>query len=250
MLGELIGSHPAVAYFGEFFAFYFSRVVARRTLGRVPSRARDAYLDSLEAHAREFAEREMMLAGREVFCESTPLNSLICEYLANEFPHATFVVTVRHYTGVIQSLRRSFQDGYHMTIDDDVARARLWADCYTAILRLPTERCIYVDYDALCRTPESEVARFLSDLEARTGLARNAFQLSTLTISHATTEERLRETIAVSDENGTLRFRKRRTVDRTSWGAEDEERVRKVVRHVADDLKSRLRSIRSNREIR
>jgi hypothetical protein len=138
VLGNLLGTHPDIAYFGEFFAFFFSSITAVSVLKRVPSPVRDRYLKELEGHAGDFAQRVHTESGRPYFCDSTPWNSLIALKLSTQFPEAVFVVTIRHHVAVIQSLVRSFNNGYRMTANTNVARATLWAQCYNELVRLPS----------------------------------------------------------------------------------------------------------------
>jgi hypothetical protein len=137
VVGNLLGTHPEIAYFGEFFGFFFSTITAASFLRRIPSPVRQRYLDDLERHAGDFAQTVHAESGRTYVCDSTPWNALLASKLARRFPEAVFVVTIRHYVAVIQSLIRSFNNGYMMTANTNSARASLWTQCYDEIARLP-----------------------------------------------------------------------------------------------------------------
>lgn len=229
VIGNLLGTHPDIAYFGEFFAFFFSSVTAVSVLQRVPSPVRDRYLRDLERHAESFAQEVHAESGRPFFCDSTPWNALIASQLAVRFTDAVFIVTLRHYIGVIQSLVRSFRNGYRMTADSHVARGSLWAQCYNEILRVPQDRVIVVDYDRLCIDPEPTIQKLLHDVEKALTIDVAGFDLSALTRSYVTNPHDGRETIAVATGPGSLVFRSKRNYDPAAWSVLDELAVREVV---------------------
>jgi hypothetical protein len=121
----------------SFSDFFFSTITAASFLRRIPSPVRQRYLDDLERHAGDFAQTVHAESGRTYVCDSTPWNALLASKLARRFPEALFVVTIRHYVAVIQSLIRSFNNGYMMTANTNSARASLWTQCYDEIARLP-----------------------------------------------------------------------------------------------------------------
>jgi hypothetical protein len=160
MIGALLGSAPQVFHPGEYFAFYASNEMIPRALARVPSTARDAYLKDLAAHAVRFAATAASAVGAVWFCDATPWNLLIASTIRAQLPRSVFVLCVRHPAGVIQSLTRSFAQGYRWAMPTVEGRARLYDDFYSAVDALPASQTMVFDCDAFCARPQSEITDF------------------------------------------------------------------------------------------
>src|SRR5260370_4461368 len=114
MIGNYIGSAQSVLNAGEYRAFYVAYgalpiQLAEAFSGLVPARwerHRLQYMQEVQRHAAEFIVRIAEEEGCTAFCDSYPRNLLIVTALMKVFPEALFVLTLRHYTGTIQSLLR------------------------------------------------------------------------------------------------------------------------------------------------
>jgi hypothetical protein len=116
LIGNYLGSAASVLNAGEYRALYLAHgalpiqlSAAYRLNGMVPETwvpYRDRYVEEVRRHAAEFIERAAIEQGCTAYCDSFPRNVLIGERLGELFPNAMFVLTLRHYTGVIQSLLR------------------------------------------------------------------------------------------------------------------------------------------------
>jgi hypothetical protein len=225
MMGYFISSSPQVADFGEYTAFYFARAGARNQFAAVISPYKHEYMESLERHAARFARDKARELNCRHFVDGTPWNLRIVDYLAAEFPRAVFVLTVRHYSGVIQSLTRAYEEGRAWAGADFAARARLWSELYSHVGDLPRERTAAVSYDAFCQRPEETLNSFLKRLAAA-GLTLGDFDKATFTKSHATTVSR--PTVAVPSDAG-VGFRPIPSYDASAWTDELQRRVEEHV---------------------
>jgi hypothetical protein len=203
MIGNYLGSARSVLNAGEYRALYLAYGTlpvllrgANRLAGLVPLEWQPfsaEYLEEVQRHAAEFIARVAKREGYSAFCDSFPRNVLIGSQLAEIFPDALFVLTLRHYTGTIQSLMRlgiiNVLPAFEVSIDwvdpTAVAAAVLWARHYQASLRLPNDRTVVFGYDRFCADPEPTLARFKARLAAA-GFPVEELDDSRFTESHAT----------------------------------------------------------------
>ncbi len=88
-------------------------------------------------HARRFAEEVARSQGCEWYCDTTPWNLLVADRLAAQLPDALFVLMLRHYSGTVQSLRRSFESGFVWAGETLADSARIWAHFYRCAAEYP-----------------------------------------------------------------------------------------------------------------
>jgi hypothetical protein len=226
MLGSFIGSAPAGIYIGEFAGFYLTKVIVPREYRRVHSVLKQKYIRELQEHAAAFVIKEIEQIGAAFFVESTPWNLHVADYLCRLFPSALFVLTIRHYSGVIQSLERSYRDGWRWAGKTLAERAQVWADFYAHASFLPTNRTIAISYDRLCETPELALSQLIEKLRDFHIPAENC-DWTVLTRSMATTSER--PTIAEIGPSGELRLKSRATFKIDKWSDRDQDLVYNTV---------------------
>jgi sulfotransferase family protein len=222
MIGHYLGSSPDIADFQELGVFFFSHSTARRAYKHFPTSLKESYLSEVERHAIDFAIRQTRAVGRRFFCDSTPRNLLIVDYLSTIFPHAIFVLTLRHYVGVIQSLERAYRDGWKWAGSGILERACVWTRYYAEARKLPLERTVLFGYDRFCAAPGSVLEDFHRRL-AELGISTDNFSLSAFERSHATTQAR--STIGLQDSAGRTLLQPMPSFDRVSWTDSDTRAV-------------------------
>jgi hypothetical protein len=220
MLGTFLGSSKAGIYIGEFAGFYLTKVIVPREYRRIESLLKDKYIQELQEHAASFVVREIERIGAAFFVESTPWNFHVADYLSELFPSALFVITIRHYSGVIQSLERSFRDGWEWAGKTVAERAQVWVDFYTCASLLPANRTIAVSYDRLCEAPETVLQRLIGQLRIF-GISSDNHDWGVLARSMATTSTR--PTIADIGPLGELRLKPRPTFDVSKWSDQEQD---------------------------
>jgi Sulfotransferase family len=159
VIGTLIASPPSVTDLGEYYAFYVADQKTRLLGNLSPSQSHRAFLDSLWDHAAEFAGQLTSQDGNRWYLDHTPWNILLADRLATTFPEAVFVLVVRDWKGVCQSLERSYRAGYTWAGPTVEQRLDVWADLYGHVPVLPIDRVAAVSYDCLCRRPEAVLDR-------------------------------------------------------------------------------------------
>ena len=171
LIGSWLASDPKTYDVGEYNAFYLTRrLVPAQMRGVQPPGWRphlEHYLSDLREHAAGFIEGVARGEGCDSYVDSSPRNLLIADELAEAFPNALFVLMLRHYSGVVQSLGRT---GWPWVPADPGGRADVWAQAYGEIDRLPRERTIAISYDSLCASPDAvleEATRQLADAGVR-----------------------------------------------------------------------------------
>jgi len=202
MIGNYIGSARSVLNAGEYRALYLAHGSlpiqlsgARKLAGLIPPEwepFRREYMGEVQKHAAEFITRVAEREGYIAFCDSFPRNVLIGGVLAEIFPEALFVLTVRHYTGVIQSLLRletirvlpGSEDQVDWVDPTTVAAGTLWSRHYQASFNLPDDRTVVFGYDRFCADPEPTLQRFKLQLDAA-GFPIDELDDGTFAQSHA-----------------------------------------------------------------
>src|ERR1700683_2016969 len=112
LIGNYLASDPSVLNLGEYGGFHLAHNVAPAALGAIPGSFRDPYLRDLVTHAQWFAEGLAMAHEKDWYCDTTPWNILAADRIPADIPDALFVLMLRHYSGTVQSLRRSFESGF------------------------------------------------------------------------------------------------------------------------------------------
>jgi hypothetical protein len=183
LMGELLGTLDNVNYCGELGVSYFSTQVSKEAFRRTPSTYTEAYRANLMANALDFLDEiRSSNAEKPVICDSTPWNARILTQLQVLHPNALFIYMFRHYSGVIQSLRRSWSLGYEWAGPKDENRAQLWSDLNNRILECQHRASIGVNYDELCAHPV-ETLNHLNNKLNDYGLS-GTFEKSVLSKSH------------------------------------------------------------------
>jgi len=250
MIGNYIGSARSVLNAGEYRALYVAYgalpiQLAEPFSGLVPEDwepHRLKYMEEVQRHAAEFIVRVAEEQGCSAFCDSSPRNLLILPALLDAFPDAMFVLTLRHYTGTIQSLLRigtiTLLPGNERPIDwvdpTAVAAGMLWSRHYEAAMQLPGERTIPFSYDRFCANPEPTLARFKVRLSA-TGFPIGELDEAVFETSHASAPGKPRPT--VGSRHDSFQLSSIPSFDAPTWSAATEADVRPVVA-LADALLS------------
>jgi hypothetical protein len=235
MLGTFLGSSPAGIYIGEFAGFYLTKVIVPHEYRRVDSVLKDKYIKNLQEHAVSFLAKEIEQIGAAFFVESTPWNFLVADYLAELFPSALFVLTIRHYSGVIQSLERSYRDGWEWAGKTLAQRAQVWTDFYARASVLPPDRTIAISYDRVCEAPQLTLRKLIEQLRAF-DLPSDNYDWGVLAKSMATTSAR--PTIADVGPLGDVRLLGRDAFNRERWSTRHQNAVLSKVAKVDQLLKS------------
>lgn len=226
MLGRYVASHKEAVDLGEFFGFFLTLRHLREVTRRVPSSYRDAYLEHLVGSTTAFADSAAEAAGVSIWCDQTPWNLLIIDELVARFPTALFVLSVRHYSGTILSLQRSFKAGYNWagrTMEDS---AKLWSRFYGRVVDLPKDRTIAISYDGLCADPIPTLARLREQLAEHLSVDPLGFDDCSLAESHAT--EKARPTLAYVYD-GRAHLRPINSLEPGAWTTQIERVTRPIV---------------------
>ncbi len=236
MIGHYLSTSGNVLDMGEYGSFYAAHYIVPNMIGKFPGPYRDAYLEELRIHARDFAERAAKEAGCGWYCDATPWNLLFAGALAAHLTDAIFVLTVRHYAGAVQSLRRSFAEGFRWAGATFEESGQLWATMYEHVAELPPDRTVLFSYDAMGAEPNATLSKLESDL-ALHGFDANGLDRAVFAVSHAT--ESQRPTAGVRDPGG-VRLRPFPTVELEHWSGDIHTAVWPVVRKVHLDLRRRF----------
>jgi L-2,4-diaminobutyrate decarboxylase len=221
LIGEFIATAPDLVSVGELSTMYFSCGVAESEYGRVPSQYKQEYLKGLRAYSEQFMR---VLCAREMkvgFVESTPWNLRVVSALTTSFPKAIFVVCIRHYAGVIQSMRNSWEAGYKWAGPSDNNRAHVWAEMNGYIDQVPKERTIFFSYDAMCQNPVAAISELENRLNAKG--VNGPFDHSTFAISHGSPS--VPRNVLFKQTHGESEMRSIAPYDVSAWSATDEDTV-------------------------
>jgi Sulfotransferase family len=243
MIGNYIGSAASVLNAGEYRALHLAfGSLPNQMVGRVAGLTppewephRDEYIREVQRHAAEFVVRVADTGGFTAFCDSSPRNILIADRLIEVFPDALFVLTVRHYTGTIQSILRlgmvHVLPGFERSVDwvdpTAVAAAALWSSHYRAAMQLPAERTVLFGYDRFCADPEPVLARFKTSLAAA-GVPVGELDDGVFAVSHAAQPNVTRRTVGQATSSGP-RLASISSFDASAWLPATESEVQPVV---------------------
>ncbi len=226
---------------GEYGGFHLAHTIAPATLGAMPGSYREQYIRDLADHAGRFATGVAMSAGCEWYCDTTPWNLLVADRIADHFPDALFVLMLRHYSGTVQSLRRSFASGFTWAGETLADSARIWAHFYRCIDRVPADRTVAVSYDALTYEPET-VLGLLRDWLDEQGFPTGDLDAQQLAVSHAPPSSGPRPTIGAPGEHG-VELRSVPSFDSDRWGSDVHRTVWPLVEDVHRDLARRFPTV-------
>jgi hypothetical protein len=238
MLGNLFGSSARVTYLGEYTAFFNAGLAVRNGLYRTYFPYKDEYFTELEHHAVDFARRIAAREGSTYFCDSTPWNLYVLPRVAELLPDAVFVLTLRHYIGVVQSFRRSFERGFAWAGSDWAKRGEFWAFVNGLSRNVPADRTIPFSYDAFCAAPDKALDRLLRRLE-QFGVHLPDVDPGVLAVSHANPAEEGRATVGSKLGPGTV-LRPIASYDPDEWTAEIAAAVEPKVGEMHSELLRRF----------
>lgn len=243
MIGNYIGSARSVLNAGEYRALYLTfgtlpHQMVGHLAGLVPpdwEPHRGEYMREAQRHACEFIVRVAESGGYTAFCDSTPRNILVADRLAEVFPDALFVLTLRHYTGAIQSMLRLgmvlLMPGFERSIDwvdpTAVGAAMMWNSHYRAALQLPAERTVVFGYDRFCADPEPVLVRFKNAL-AGAGFPVDELDDAVFAVSHAHRPDTKRPTVGQVSSTGS-RLASISSYDASAWLPATDAEVQQVV---------------------
>lgn len=229
LIGNYIGNCPQVCDLGEYFGFYFTHDVLVDRYKRVPTPFKDKFLHSIQEHAADFANSITNEQGVNIYCDSTPWNLLVADKLSKKFHNAIFILCIRHYSGVIQSLERSYNDGYLWAGSNYQERAEVYRMCYSKVHCLPLDRTVAISYDGLCANPEETLVEFKKKLK-ELGIDASTLSDNVFVKSYATNSLEERPTLATYDENMKLNYSSIPSYNSKKWTREIEDEVYPVVR--------------------
>ncbi|EWZ28967.1 hypothetical protein FOZG_17405 [Fusarium oxysporum Fo47] len=218
LIGQFIATAPTLLNAGELSAMYFTHDVAEKEYTRVPSQYKAEYLSDLRAHSAQFMRKLCSREGKLGFVESTPWNMRVLPTLVGAFPEAVFVVCIRHYAGVIQSLRSSWEQGYKWAGPTDIQRAQLWTEMNGYIDRLPMDTTIFFSYDAMCRDPAASVSELEQQLRLKD--VNGPFDRSVFADSHASSPARPK--VASKSAEGKSEMQSISAYNTAAWSTADE----------------------------
>lgn len=227
VLGRYLSSSPSVLDLGEYRGFFIAYESVPKSFHRVPAPFQDPYCRRVADLTRQIAETLARAHRARWYCDHTPLNLLVARDIAHDVPHALFVLMVRHHSGVVQSLARSYRDGYEWAGDTLAKRAEVYRRFYMNITALPRTRTIAVSYDRLCAAP----AETLADLEqqlASFGFPVDELSRRPLGESHVTSRSDHRATVGIL-RDGVLQLRAIASADTSRWTKRHRQTVQRIV---------------------
>ena len=162
MMGQFIGSAPAVYQLGEYMAFF----AVGHSLATMFRDRRAHYRDQLIRHlisqAHVFAESKAREQGAQAYVDDTPLNSYAWSTIDGLDPRPLYICMVRGIGGVVESLKRSYQHGgYEWAGKSEQDRVTLWKNFYSKCSELPADRSIFISYEGFVRQPEAQIETLL-----------------------------------------------------------------------------------------
>jgi len=234
LIGNYLGSSPAVLNLAEYGGFYVVHSVAPAVINRIPGFHHDAYLAEIQEHARTFAERLATEKRCTWYLDHTPWNLEVAAELAADPPGSLFVVMLRHYAGNILSLHQFPWGG--KTWEDT---AQLWVTLSSLIIQLPADRLIPVGYDALAQEPGETLGSLRSSLENH-GFDTRRLDDRLLAVSHAAVVGEPRPVIGVLDSGQVRCLHPIDSFDSLRWSGDIHARVWPIVREMHFELLRRF----------
>ena len=235
LMGRYVGSSPRVCDLGEYLGFYLAHHVAEREFRDMPSPFAEPYLAGLHEFTAHFAADLSTRDGCDFYCDDTPWNLLVADALVRRLPGAVFVLMLRHYSGAVQSLQRSYAAGYRWAGSTPEESAALWARFYSCTAVLPQRRTIPVSYDRLVRKPEPTLRRLHERLR-EVGLDERYLDLGVFTVSHATKPQDAVRPLSSVDAAGNVVLGRLPSFRADEWPEALDRRVRAIVHPVERQL--------------
>lgn len=239
LIGEYIGSHPDVLYLGEYAGYYFAYHLTEWAYRRLPFKYKDRFLDEIKDQVEAFPCKTALQENMSWYYDSAPLNALVIDRILASSKRALFVVAIRHYTGVIQSLSRSYEEGYEWAGSTWADRAAVWSDFYSNIVGLPPERTLVFSYDKLCSNPGVAI-RELNEGLCACGIDAEQLDVAVFEDSHATSEAFNRPTLRFRTGDSKARFRSIPSFDPDAWTEEIASQVEAVVEETDHAMRQRF----------
>lgn len=245
LMGHYLGTSNVVLHLGEYGGLYLSLHIAPQMwmankLSQAPqSPYVQRYYEELRQHAINFPQTLAPPGTFRFWCDSAPMNLTIVKDLTEQFPNALYVVMVRHYRGVMQSLARASAKGEMWAGRTWSDRAHKWTIFYENVPLLPTDRTVAVSYDKLCASP----AETISELQERLryfGVPPESLDTAVFAKSWATDPTEQRPTIGSVDESGALRLSSRADSGALTLPPDVEDSILPIVNNARLLLKERF----------
>ena len=240
LVGSYLASGPSVLNLGEYGGFHLAHTIAPSVLGAMPGPYREPYLRDLVTHAQWFAEGLATAHRKNRYCDTTPWNILAADRIAADMPDALFVLMLRHYSGTIQSLRRSYESGFGWAGATWTDSAGVWATAYRSAAKLPPHRTLAVSYEALTAEPTTTLELIRRWMDEH-GFPVSALELGQFAVSHAPPKSGPRPTIGVRVDDE-IELRAISSFDPARWSGDIHRMVWPAVEKVHRDLSERFPS--------
>lgn len=211
LMGNYLGSHPAVLGLAEYGGFYVAHSVAPAYLARLPGREQDGFATRLRELAAEHVVGTARAQNRTWFCDATPWNLEVAGHIVAAHPDAMFVLMLRHFSGAVLSLRHFAWAGGSVE-----SAARLWVRMNAFVEQLPVERTLVVGYDALAADPAGTLGA-IHDALADLGLDPQLLDDAQLAASHAALIGHAPRPTLAEVVDGRLRLRAMPSLDEHLW---------------------------------
>lgn len=247
MIGAYISSAPSITDLGEYAGFDFTHRLAVQELSGMPSAHVERYLCELKDHARKFANNISIEEKTKYFCDSAPWNLLSASSICVREADSIFILCVRDVRGVIQSLEKSYEQGYEWCGRNFEARLQVWIDFYSQASYIPIDRLIVFDYDDFCENPEVEIAkldRYLKNM----GFVDDVFDHKVFAKSHAKKNGDSGAVAANISDIGNVVFKGRLNWNRRVWSSQNEACLQQNSRY--QQVLKCISKLKENREIR
>lgn len=205
LTGNFIGSSKNVHNLNEYIGHAFTHILARKAFRNSMMPYKEQYIRYLQLHTAKFAEQVTTESGCSFYSDSTPWNLLIVDELLSDFPEAIFVLCLRHYLGVIQSLKESFERGHKWAGKTWQERACLWSNFYSNVCKLRRSNLIVISYDKLCREPSSTIKTLMNKLN-KEGVEISNINLAEFAYPHAANNSEKKKTLAKITNDGVVTF--------------------------------------------
>lgn len=183
LLQRMLGSHSQIATHPEphlitplaYLGYYDSVDAApydhinaaeaiRHFVGNLPHGEED-YLDAVRAYADTLYGRMLAASGRRIFVDKTPAYALVLPFLVRLYPDARYIVLTRHPLAVMSSYANSFFNGDWEAANAYNPVVNRYVPAMARLLRRPPSKLLHVQYEALVRNPDRELARIFGFLE-------------------------------------------------------------------------------------
>ena len=145
---------------------------------------------------------------------------------------------LRHYSGTIQSLRRSYDSGFAWAGATWADSAAVWAASYRCAGQLPAHQTLAVSYEALTADPATTLELVGEWLEEQ-GYPATDLDLGQLAVSHAPPATGPRPTIGVRVD-GDVQLQAISSFEPEHWSGDIHRMVWPVVEDVHRDLAARF----------